>query len=87
MRPQSPAPGSALFLGYRDERAHSPSLHLMDGGLTRHAGCEVKSGEKWVLTLFLRDGVDDYWRQWWAFDTYGRPAQWWHAGGADFTPL
>ena len=36
---------------------------------------------------FLRDGVDDYWRQWWAFDTYGRPAQWWHAGGADFTPL
>ena len=35
----------------------------------------------------LRDGVDDYWRQWWAFDTYGRPAQWWQAGGADFTPL
>ncbi|KAK7236820.1 procollagen-proline 4-dioxygenase [Aureococcus anophagefferens] len=87
VRPQSPAPGSALFLGYRDERDHSPSLHLMDGGLTRHAGCEVTAGEKWVLTLFLRDGVDNYWRQWWAFDTYGRPAQWWHAGGADFTPL
>ncbi|KAH8069737.1 procollagen-proline 4-dioxygenase [Aureococcus anophagefferens] len=87
VRPQSPAPGSALFLGYRDERDHSPSLHLMDGGLTRHAGCEVTAGEKWVLTLFLRDGVDDYWRQWWAFDTYGRPAQGWHAGGADFTPL
>ena len=87
VRPQSPEPGSALFLGYRDERDHSPSLHLMDGGLTRHAGCEVTSGEKWVLTLFLRDGVDDYWRQWWAFDTYGWPAQWWHAGGAEFTPL
>ena len=45
-------------------------------------------GEKWIATVFIRDGVDEYWRQWWAFDTYGKPHQWWDVGGARaFTPL
>ena len=53
-----------------------------------HAGCAVTRGEKWIATVFIRDGVDEYWRQWWAFDTYGKPHQWWDVGGARaFTPL
>ena len=60
----------------------------MDAGLTKHAGCAVTRGEKWIATVFIRDGVDEYWRQWWAFDTYGKPHQWWDVGGARaFTPL
>ena len=29
--------------------------------------------EKWIATLFFRDGVDEQARPWFAFDTHGQP--------------
>ena len=44
---------------------------LTDGGLTSHRGCPVREGEKWVATVFVRDGVSAR-APWSAFDTQGR---------------
>lgn len=71
-----PRRGQALFLSYRAGDADSPSLHLSDGGTTRHAGCPVVKGEKWIGTVFVRDGVDEWWRPWWAFETAGGWRDW-----------
>ena len=46
-----PRRNQAVFFSYRDEYGR------MEMELTEHSGCPVKEGEKWVMTLWLRDGV------------------------------
>jgi hypothetical protein len=29
----------------------------MDNGFTEHSGCPVVEGEKWITTVWMRDGV------------------------------
>ncbi len=31
----------------------------MDTGYTEHSGCPVLEGEKWITTVWMRDGVSE----------------------------
>lgn len=59
-----PVKGMATFFSYRGPDG------LMDVGYTEHSGCRVVEGEKWITTLWMRDGVTDE-RPWNKFDPYG----------------
>ena len=51
----APNPKDAVFFSYLDkDRAE------MDTGLTQHSGCPVLEGEKWVMTLWMRKGVNQH---------------------------
>jgi hypothetical protein len=47
------APGQAVFFHYRDGNG------FMDSGWTKHGGCPVLEGTKWIATQWIRDGVSD----------------------------
>lgn len=46
-----PKPGMATFFSYKGTDGR------MDDGLTEHSGCPVLEGEKWITTLWMREGV------------------------------
>lgn len=56
---------SAVFFSYID-----PETKLMDTGFTEHSGCPVFSGEKKIVTQWIRLGVDEE-NPWDAFNTLG----------------
>ena len=47
-----PEVGSAAFFSYKDMESG-----LMDEGDTEHSGCPVLKGEKWITTVWMREGV------------------------------
>ena len=51
--------GQAAFFHYRDAEGY------MDSGYTKHSGCPLVEGTKWIATQWIRDGVSDvdpwYW--------------------------
>lgn len=47
-----PSQGSAIFFSYID-----PITNITDFGLTQHSGCPVYSGEKKIITQWVRYGV------------------------------
>lgn len=52
-----PKPGSATFFSYKGSDGR------MDEGYTEHSGCPVLEGEKFITTIWMREGVteDDPW--------------------------
>ena len=46
-----PTNGMATFFTYKGKDGK------MDNGLTKHSGCPVISGEKWITTAWMREGV------------------------------
>ncbi len=46
-----PKKGMATFFSYK------ASDGMMDTGYTEHSGCPVIDGEKWITTVWMRDGV------------------------------
>lgn len=42
----------------------------MDDGFTEHSGCPVLEGEKWITTVWMRDGVTEE-EPWHLFDPDG----------------
>mmetsp|Transcript_18122 Transcript_18122/g.18873 ORF Transcript_18122/g.18873 Transcript_18122/m.18873 type:complete len:432 (+) Transcript_18122:44-1339(+) len=62
----NPVPGMATFFTYRG------SDGFMDVGFTEHSGCPVLKGEKWITTLWMRDGVDAE-HGWEKYDPSGEP--------------
>jgi len=59
-----PRRNQAIFFSYRDHTGR------MEVSLTEHSGCPVDDGEKWVATLWMRDGVSDA-DPWTNFDPVG----------------
>ena len=47
-----PQVGSAVFFSYKDMESGQ-----MDEGDTEHSGCPVIRGEKWITTVWMREGV------------------------------
>ena len=43
---------------------------MMDDGYTEHSGCPVLKGEKWITTVWMRDGVSHE-EPWTIFDPSG----------------
>lgn len=60
-----PTAGMAAFFSYKDLETGR-----MDEGYTEHSGCPVLEGEKWITTVWMREGVsrEDPWS---AFDPNG----------------
>lgn len=50
----APRPNDAVFFSYFDK-----DTAQMDTGITQHSGCPVLSGDKWVMTLWMRRGISD----------------------------
>ena len=46
-----PEVGTATFFSYMGPDGR------MDDGYTEHSGCPVLEGEKWITTVWMRDGV------------------------------
>ncbi|CAM9520132.1 unnamed protein product, partial [Phaeothamnion confervicola] len=46
-------PGQASFFSY-----YHKEKNITDVGLTRHSGCPIIEGNKWIATLWMRLGVD-----------------------------
>ena len=46
-----PSPGMATFFSYKGHDGR------MDEGYTEHSGCPVLDGEKWITTVWMREGV------------------------------
>lgn len=44
----------------------------MDIGFTEHSGCPVIQGEKWITTVWMREGVDAE-HTWAMYDPSGEP--------------
>ncbi|CAM9462929.1 unnamed protein product [Heterosigma akashiwo] len=59
--------GDATFFSYIGDDGE------WDDGLTLHSGCPIKEGEKWIATLWMRQGVSDE-APWSSFDPAGNPA-------------
>jgi 2OG-Fe(II) oxygenase superfamily len=61
-----PTKGTATFFSYKgpDE--------MMDEGFTEHSGCPVLKGDKWVITFWMRAGVDAN-NPWTIYDPSGVP--------------
>jgi hypothetical protein len=60
-----PYRGMATFFAYKDFNGT-----VVDDGFTEHSGCPVLQGEKWITTLWMRDGVDAE-NNWTDFDPSG----------------
>jgi hypothetical protein len=60
-----PLKGLATFFSYKD-----PGSSKMDEGFTEHSGCPVIDGEKWITTVWMREGVDKD-NDWTVFDPSG----------------
>ena len=50
-----PKVGSATFFSYKDMKTGK-----MDDGDTEHSGCPVLQGEKWITTVWMREGVSSH---------------------------
>jgi hypothetical protein len=61
-----PKKGMATFFTYKGLDGFT------DDGYTEHSGCPVLEGEKWVTTVWMRDGVSKE-RPWTSFDPNGIP--------------
>lgn len=61
-----PTKGQVTFFSYRG------SDKKMDEGYTEHSGCPVLEGEKWITTMWMRDGVSHE-KPWTMFDPNGIP--------------
>jgi len=59
-----PKNGQATFFSYRGDDGR------MDEGYTEHSGCPVLEGEKWITTVWMRDGVTKE-EPWTLFDPNG----------------
>ncbi|KAG5184989.1 hypothetical protein JKP88DRAFT_348401 [Tribonema minus] len=59
--------GQAVFFSYYDSEKER-----VDNGRTRHSGCPVIEGTKWIATLWMRKGVSKS-VPWERFDPQGRP--------------
>jgi len=59
-----PTPGMATFFSYKGLDGR------MDEGYTEHSGCPVLEGEKWITTVWMREGVS-YEEPWTLFDPDG----------------
>mmetsp|Transcript_12449 Transcript_12449/g.40743 ORF Transcript_12449/g.40743 Transcript_12449/m.40743 type:complete len:543 (+) Transcript_12449:202-1830(+) len=53
-----PRAGDAVYFHFRAGGGPKDGL-LTEHWHTEHSGCEVRAGEKWVITFWLRDGVDN----------------------------
>ena len=62
-----PTRGMATFFSYKDSKTG-----LMDDGDTQHSGCPVLRGEKWITTVWMRDGVTRA-ENWNKYDPSGLP--------------
>ena len=60
-----PQRGMATFFSYKNMETGR-----MDDGDTQHSGCPVLKGEKWITTVWMRDGVDKE-NHWGLFDPAG----------------
>ncbi|KAG5183254.1 hypothetical protein JKP88DRAFT_261085 [Tribonema minus] len=80
--------GQAAFFAYYDKERN-----VTDSGRTRHSGCPIISGTKWIATLWMRNGVSKA-KSYMHFDPEGRPVtDEWHkppsrktAEGGDASP-
>jgi len=59
-----PKKGAATFFSYKGEDGR------MDDGYTEHSGCPVIRGEKWITTVWMREGVSDS-KPWSQYDPNG----------------
>lgn len=59
-----PTNGMATFFTYKGLDG------VMDDGFTEHSGCPVLEGEKWITTVWMRDGVTEE-EPWHLFDPDG----------------
>lgn len=59
-----PTPGMVTFFTYKGLDG------VMDDGYTEHSGCPVIEGEKWITTVWMRDGVSEE-EPWHLFDPDG----------------
>ena len=48
-----PKPRQMLFFGYK----LAPNSTAMDRGHTEHSGCPLRKGNKWIATMWYREGV------------------------------
>lgn len=62
-----PTKGMATFFSYKDKKTG-----LMDDGDTQHSGCPVLAGEKWITTVWMREGVSKE-HNWNSYDPSGLP--------------
>ena len=62
-----PTKGMATFFSYKNSKTG-----LMDDGDTQHSGCPVLEGEKWITTVWMRDGVSRA-EHWSKYDPSGLP--------------
>lgn len=62
-----PTKGMATFFSYKDKKTG-----LMDDGDTQHSGCPVLAGEKWITTVWMREGVTRA-QNWNNYDPSGLP--------------
>jgi hypothetical protein len=60
-----PEPGMATFFSYKDIVGGK-----MDDGFTEHSGCPVLRGEKWITTVWMREGVTEE-ESWEKYDPSG----------------
>lgn len=60
-----PVKGMVTFFSYKDVKDGR-----MDEGYTEHSGCPVLEGEKWITTMWMRDGVSAA-EPWTMFDPNG----------------
>ena len=65
-----PRKGSVTFFSYKDMASN-----LMDDGDTEHSGCPVLAGEKWITTVWMREGVS------------GKPGEKWELFDPDGTVI
>jgi len=59
-----PKRGQATFFSYKGPDGR------MDDGYTEHSGCPVLEGEKWITTVWMRDGVSEE-KPWTQYDPSG----------------
>ena len=63
-----PERGQATFFSYKGDDGY------MEDGFTEHSGCPVLEGEKWITTVWMREGVTSA-NPWTIYDPSGVPIQ------------
>jgi len=46
-----------LFFGYKLPPASEGGVPTMDRGHTEHTGCPLREGQKWIATMWYREGM------------------------------